>query len=315
MKRIGLGRTSGSIAIVGMLLLGGFGTLYAVGGHTARVRGNLTPTSMAPNANGKARLTVRSSKHGKFSVLAKHLPGGQHYDVIVGGVKVGNLTTTAGGSGRARFNTQPGTKDTLLGFDPRGARVIVRDEDGDDVLVGDIPDDDPTETACCITEHDDDGAGDAECEEMTPDECTAAGGTPIGVPGGTTASCLPNPCETTPPPSGAVICCKNETHDDESEAECDEVATEAQCAEHGGIVAQAASCDPNPCQATPPTNRTACCIAEDEGEEAGETECEVLSAEACSAAGGSAVSSTTCEADPCHTGGGGDDGDSGGDDD
>src|SRR5262249_22321801 len=157
---------------------------------TARVKKDLTPTSMAPDARGKARLTLRSSKHGKFSVLAKHLPGDKQFDVIVAGVKVGSLTTNGGGAGRARFSTQPGSKDALLGFDPRGARVIVRDEDGDDELEGEMPDDDGTETGCCNAENEDE-EGEIECEEMTPEECMAEGGTPIGVPGGTTASCLP----------------------------------------------------------------------------------------------------------------------------
>src|SRR5258708_34691968 len=127
--------------MVGGVLLMGFGTLYAVGGHTAHVKQSLTPTTAAPNAHGKARLTVRSSKQSKFSVVASHLTGNAQYDVIVGGVKVGVLHTSSGGSGHALFSTQPTAKQALLGFDPRGSQVMVRDEeDGEDTLVGDIPD-------------------------------------------------------------------------------------------------------------------------------------------------------------------------------
>lgn len=309
MNRIATGAVR-TFGIVSVLLLAGLGTPSPAGGNSARVKKDLTATSMAPEARGKARLTLRSSKHGKFSVLAKHLAGGQHFDVVVGGVKVGSLTTNSGGSGKARFSTQPRSKDTLLGFDPRGARIIVRDEDGDDVLEGEMPDDDGTETACCNAENEDE-EGEVECEEKTPEECTAEGGTPIGVPGGTAASCIPNPCSTTPPPGG-VVCCTNETHDDESEAECDVVATAAECAEDDGSVVQAGSCDPNPCQPAPPTNRTACCVPEDD-DEPGEAECEVLSAEACTAAGGSAISAATCEPDPCESGDDDGDGEADGD--
>jgi hypothetical protein len=315
MKRIALGRTVRGIAIVGGLLLGGLGTIYAVGGHGHRVKQDLSATSMAPAAHGKASLVLRGSKHGKFNVLAKHLAGDKQFDLIVGGVKVGSLSTNGGGSGRARFSTQPGSKDTVLGFDPRGARVIVRDEDGDDVLVGDMPnDDDGSTVACCISQGDDeDGVGNAECEEMTPEECQQEGGTPIGVPGGTAASCLPNPCATTPP-GPPVICCKNQTHDDENEAECEAVATQAECADNDGMVVSATSCDPNPCAVTPPANRTACCIAEQGDGDPGETECEVLSAETCMEEGGTPNSAISCEPDPCGGGGGGGGGDDGGGD-
>jgi len=299
MKRMALGG-----AIVCGLIIGGLGTIYAVGGHGHRVKQNLNATSMAPDARGKARLTLRGSQHGKFSVLAKHLAGDKQFDVIVGGVKVGSLSTNGGGSGRARFSTKDGT----LGFDPRGARVIVRDEDGDDDLVGDMDeDDDGTTIACCISEEDDDGVGNAECEEMTPAECQEEGGMPIGVPGGTAASCLPNPCATTPP-GPPVICCKNEGDDDENEAECEAVATQAECADDDGMVVSATSCDPNPCAATPPADRSACCVPEQGDGDPGDPGCAVLSSAACMAEGGTVNSATSCEPDPCGGGGQDDDG-------
>ena len=297
-------RTVIRVAIPLAVVLTGVGTLFAVGGHTARVKQTLTATSMAPNANGKARLTLRGSRNGKFAIMAKHLSGNKQYDVIVAGVKVGIIKTSSGGNGHALFKTQPGGNHSLLGFDPRGGHVMVRDEEsGDDVLVGDMPDDDdPTAVACCLS---DDHDGEVECEEMSPEECAAAGGTQPGVPGGTAAaSCLPNPCDGTPPPN-PIVCCTNESHDDESEAECKQVSSEHDCAEEGGAVVQAASCDPNPCQGTPPPDAAACCRADHEGE----TECEVVSAAACTASGGTPAGVASCHPDPC----GGDDGD-GGDD-
>ncbi|HSP99388.1 MAG TPA: hypothetical protein VL049_19370 [Candidatus Dormibacteraeota bacterium] len=286
------------LAILGGVLLAGMGTLYAAGGHPARVKLGLAATSAAPTARGKSRLTVRGSKHGKFAVVANHLGPNKTYDLVVGGVKVGVIKTSAGGSGRASFKTTPGTRDALLGFDPRGSQVLVRDEDnGDDVLVGDMPDSDPTETACCLADGQD---GETECEDMTPDACTAAGGTPIGVPGGTAAaSCLPDPCATTPPDGQEIVCCTNATHDDESEAECEDVSTEAECSALGGTVVQGTSCDANPCQATPPTSVAACCVSHSGDGGTSETECEGLSAEACTALGGTAPGGASCDPDPC----------------
>jgi hypothetical protein len=297
-----LRRAVGFLAIVGGALLAGFGTLYAAGGHTARVKLGLTATSAAPDARGKSRLTVKGSKHGKFKVLTSNLTPNKTYDLIVGGVKVGAIQTGSSGRGKASFKTTPGTKDALLGFDPRGDQVVVRDEDnGDDVLAGDMPDGDASETACCITEAGDDN--ETECEDMTPDECMAEGGTPIGVPGGTAAvSCLPDPCGTAPPEGEDIICCTNATHDDESEAECEDVSTEAECSMLGGSVVAAASCDPNPCLASPPSNVAPCCVTHTEDGGASETECKMLSSETCGALNGSTPpgAPTTCgDPDPC----------------
>ena len=244
-------------------------------------------------------------------VVLGHLQGNKAYDVIVGGVKVGVIQTNAGGSGKASFSAKPSTRAALLGFDPRGDQVMVRDaEDGEDVLVGDMPDDDPAAVACCLPQSGDDD-GEVECEDLTDVECQAAGGTPVGVPGGTTAaSCFPNPCATTPPNGEELVCCTNATHDDESETECEDVHTQAECADAGGTIVQAASCDPNPCQVTASANAAACCKSESGGE--GEVECEVVSAEACGAAGGTAPGAATCNPDPCGGGSTGGDGDGGG---
>ena len=283
------------------------GALYAAGGQHTKVKQTLTATSVAPAARGKARLLVKSSKDGRFAVVATHLARNATYALLVGGVKVGAIQTTGGGSGRASFRTVPRAKDALLGFDPRGTQVIVRDEDdGEDVLVADIPADDPAAVACCLSEGGDEG--EVECEDLSSDECVAAGGTVQAVD-----SCLPNPCATTPGENEELVCCTNETHDDENEAECEDVATSAECAAMGGIIVEATSCDSNPCGAAPPADRAACCVPDDDG--GGEIDCEVLSPETCAAQGGTGVGSgtaaATCSGDPC---GGGDDDGGGGDD-
>jgi uncharacterized membrane protein YgcG len=290
----------------------GAGRLYAAG-TPVRASLKLAPTSAAPNARGMAHLMIQSSKRGKFTLVAAHLQGGKQYDVIVSGVKVGVMHTSRGGSGKASFSTNPGTKTALLGFDPSGGSVMVRDEDdGEDVLVGDVPDDGAGEVACCLADHE----GEVECEHKTAVDCTAAGGT-VGMSAGTVAtSCLPDPCAATTPPGGTIVCCTNETHDDESAAECEAVSTEAQCVANGGMVVQAASCDPNPCQGTPPVNPGACCLMHSEDGES-EVECKTISADACAAAGGTIpAGAASCAADPCASqgGDGGNQGDSGDDD-
>lgn len=293
----GLGAVGvGAVIVAGVIAAAG--ALYA-----AQVKDNLAATSVSPpDARGKMRLRIKNSSKAKFKIVAGHLQGGRTYDVIVGGVKVGAINTSAGGNGRATFSARPGSGDALLGFDPRGAQVVVRDaEDGDDVLVGDLPDDDPAAVACCLPESDDDG--EVECEDLTADECTTQGGAPQAV-----ASCLPNPCATTPPADEELVCCTNATGDDESPSECEDVSTEAECSTLGGTIVQATSCDVNPCAGTPPTNRTACCVPDDDG--SGEIDCEVLSAEACKAEGGTSVgvgagtTAATCSNDPCGTGSG-----------
>jgi hypothetical protein len=309
MTRLGLRgalvRAARIVGLAGGVALIWFGTLYALGGHTAKVKENLNPTSAAPTAHGKAHLTIKSSKKGKFKVLATHLQGGKTFDVIVRGTKVGVIQTSSGGNGKALFSTTPGSKGALLGFDPRGTTLIVREQDdGDDVLVGDMGQDpeDAGEVACCVPDD-----GEVECDNMTATECTAEGGT-VGMAAGTTAtSCLPDPCATTPPPGGSIVCCTNATGDDESEAECEVVSTEAECADNDGIAVQAASCNPNPCLVTPPTNTAACCLNQDGDSQ---TDCEVLSAEACMAAGGAigmeaGTTAATCSNDPCSGSGAG----------
>lgn len=297
------------LAIIGGTLAGA-GTLYAAGHHPARVKEQLTATAAAPDAKGKLKFLLKTSSHAKLKIIASKLTGGKHYDLLVGGVKVGTIDTSSGGTGKASFSAAPRGADSVLGFDPRGDSVTVRDtEDGEDVLVGDIPSDDPAAVACCLPEGDDDG--EMECEDLTTDECAAAGGTAQAVD-----SCLPNPCASTPLENEELVCCTNATHDDESEAECEDVGTEGECAEMGGTVVQATSCDDDPCNGSIPVDRIACCVPDDDG--GGEVDCEVLSTAACDARGGAPIGlgagtvAASCSGDPC--GGGGDDGGDEGDD-
>src|SRR5262249_9062304 len=155
--------------------------------------------------------------------------------LVVGGVRIGSFTTNGAGSGKVKLSTHPKSSEGLLGVDPRGKAIEVRDDQGDDDLEGDMPGDDGSAGgafACCGPD-DDDGA---ECEVETPDECTAEGGmTQVGID-----SCIPNPCGATPPGEEDVVCCFPGSStgafvDEESEAGCDEVSAQ-ECAMAGGAV-------------------------------------------------------------------------------
>jgi len=260
----------------------------------ARIKSTLSATSVDPDANGQAGLALHGGD-GKLDVKASHLTRNASFEVIVNGVKVGTLQTSRSGSGRQRFRSNPGRRDLMLGFDPRGAQLSVRNGDGHDVLVGTMPTvADPSAIACCVPAAD----GTNTCQEITADECTAVSGV---VDAATT--CLPDPCVATPPPPpAAVVCCINETEDDESETECED-ESEAECAAKGGTTVQADSCEPNPCApVTPPAGDVvACCLTHEN-----ETECEGRTSEACTARGGTVMVGSTCAADPCGVGTGSD---------
>jgi len=262
------------------------------------VRQPLTATSKAPNAKGHAKLVLKSPSRGKFTVSARGLPANGTFDVVVRGVRVGTLTTNGTGAGKAKFHTGLGSATGgRLGFDPRGTVVVVRDNDaGDDDLVGEMPDDGDSASgafACCRAEHD----GGDDCEERTPAECTAHGGTPS-----TVASCLPDPCASTHPAN--TVCCissssAHASEDEAPEVECDEDMTSSECTAAGGTVLTATSCDGDPCAQTPPESVLACCVLRDQ-----EPECMLLTPEACTSEKGSASSATSCDSDPCSTGSG-----------
>ncbi len=235
------------------------------------------------DAKGQTRFVLRQDAAGRFDVTAKRLAPDATFQVVVDGVMVGRIQTSGGGNGSARFSTQPSGHDQLLGFDPRGAHVVVRDAAGNDVLTGTVPDDsvDPTEVACCLPGDDSEAS---ECEQRTADECTQAGGTVASA-----ATCLPNPCEAAPPGGQDVVCCL--PHD--GGAECEDLS-EADCAARSGTVVTAASCDPNPCAATPPANEIQCCTTEDDG-----SECELRTPTECADHGGTDMGAGTCSPDPC----------------
>jgi hypothetical protein len=281
-------RWNGALAVVAATAALGLaaGPAAATSGSPVVVKEPLATSGVDANAHGRARLILQTDADGRFEVVVKALTPDTTFAVVVNDVQVGTLTTTGGGNGKARFRTRVRGHDQLLGFDPRGQRVVVRDAAGEDVLTGTIPDDsvDPTEVACCLPDGEE--AGEVECEDRTPDDCTAAGGTVA-----TAATCLPNPCEAAPPGGSDIVCCLPENDG----AECED-RTQDQCTQEGGMVVMGTSCDPNPCAPTPPVNEVQCCVPEDSG-----FECEDRTQTECGAEGGTDMGAGTCSPDPCAT--------------
>jgi hypothetical protein len=260
--------------------------IASAGATVRNVRVELGGSGFDDDARGYSRLSMRSSSDGRFDVSARRLDRNASYELIVDGVKVGTLHTNNSGSGRIRFRTQPRRRDLRLGFDPRGATLIIQDDHGNDVLAGDVPDDDvPGAGACCDAEPEDDGH--FECERRTPAQCAERGGTFLaGV------SCLPNPCGGTPPPAGDVVCC---LPDDGDRPECED-RTETECLAQGGIVVAGGSCDPNPCAPTPAPGDIQCCLSDDSG-----AECEDRTPAECAAQGGVDMGAGMCAPGTCAT--------------
>jgi len=254
----------------------------------SRARVALAPTAADANASGRARLSIKSPSDGQFEVKIRRLDPNTTYQLIVGGVHVGDITTTGGGNGKVRFRSRPrNDRDLPLGFDPQNATIVVRSAAGVDVLTASFPDANPgndDDVVCCIP--DDSGP---ECEDRTPDECAAQGGTVVA---GAT-SCLPNPCDGAAPVDPDIVCCLP----DDSGPECED-RTQAECLAGGGVVVSATSCVSNPCAAIPPADPDVVCCLPDNGGD-GAAECEDRTADACIAAGGTVSSATSCTPDPC----------------
>jgi len=277
------GRGAAPLVFVAVL-----GSASAAGAAGFKISEKLTATAAAPGARGRAVIVVRDSDR-KVRVAARGLQRSTTHDVILDRVKIGTLTTSGRGSGRARFGSRPHTHDDqFLGTDPRGKTLILRRADAADVLVAHIPGSrnptpgDPSDDLirCCLPK--DEGT---ECENRAVDECAARGGVDMGA-----GSCLPNPCSGAARGAG-VICCVS----DESGTQCED-RTEAECAARGGTAVSPTRCTTTPCAPLPPAGpEIQCCMPANDGG----AECEIRTADECAARGGSDVGAGTCEPDPC----------------
>ena len=243
-----------------------------------KISEKLTATPAAPGARGRAVVVVQDAGR-TVRVAARGLQRSTTHDVILDRVKIGTLTTSGRGNGRARFASRPHLHDQYLGTDPRGKTIILRRADAAAVLVAHIPGSDDL-IRCCLP-----GDEGTECEHRAVDECAARGGVDMG-PG----SCLPNPCSGSARGAG-VICCVP----DDRGMQC-ESRTEAECAARGGTAVSPTRCTTNPCAPLPPAGpEIQCCMPENDGG----AECEIRTADECAARGGSDVGAGTCEPDPC----------------
>ena len=254
-----------------------------------RVKQTLHATSFAPRARGNAKLTIRGSSKGTFGVVGRHLDAGTDYDLVVGGIKIGALSTNARGAGKVVFGTSTRGRRAFLGFDPRGRTLAVRDSAGHDVLDCDMPDGehDGDKVACCVPDED-----HVECEDRTPADCLGEGGTVSSATG-----CFPDPCSTQT--TGFVCCTVDSTCgafvDDDPKVGCHPNSSAEQCAEHHGTLLQATSCDPNPCAPVPPVALVTCCVPEDDDK----VECEFRTADRCASKGGTVSTAASCDPNPC----------------
>ncbi len=262
------------------------GHAFAMTGSDNKADVDLVATGVVPDASGRAKLRLRSADEGRFEFRARGLTPGAAYELLFSEVPVGSVTADEDGRARLRFRSRPRTAtDGLLGFDPRGSILVVRDVSGADVLAGDVPaggnGSDDTRIVCCVPDDD-----EIECEDRTPDECVAEGGTVSSA-----LTCLPNPCDTTTPPAeDDVVCCLP----DDSGPECED-RTVAECSAGGGIVVDAASCLENPCAGIPPLDDdTRCCEPDDSG-----NQCEDRLPSECAARGGVDIGAGICAVDSC----------------
>ncbi len=280
-----LGSAVCAAVVAGSLVLGAGGTAAAA----VHVKAALRATAQAPRARGSAKLTLRTSTKGLFAISARRLDAGGSYDVVVAGIKVGELATNDHGAGKALFGAPKRNRRALLGFDPRGRSLAIRDRAGNDVLDCDMPDGgkDSGAVACCLP--DDDGV---ECDERTPDDCLADGGTVSNATG-----CFPDPCSA----PGTATCCTIDSTcgafvDDDPQVGCHTGVSASACADAHGTVVDATSCDPNPCTPVPPAALVTCCVPEDDEDE---IECEFRTPDRCAAKGGTVNAATSCSPNPC----------------
>src|SRR5262249_12459749 len=120
----------------------------------ATVKQPLHATVVAPGAQGKTSFALGGNasrgRRGKLKVVVRHLSPGKSFGISVAGVRIGTLTTNGAGSGSASFSNPQKGHSQFLGVDPQGHLVEVSDDQGEDVLEGDMPEDNnQDDIQCC----------------------------------------------------------------------------------------------------------------------------------------------------------------------
>ncbi|HXJ37521.1 MAG TPA: hypothetical protein VMS22_26130 [Candidatus Eisenbacteria bacterium] len=284
----------------------GLGLVVVLAGAAAAAvdiqRQPLTATTSAPpKAHGRARLAMKSAASARLGIFTQRLPRKTTFDVVVNGVKVATLRTNGAGNGKVRLSTAPRGNERLLGFDPRGLTLAIRNHQGQDVLGCHFPGHPKEKVRCCVpssvTGSFPDQPSDT-CEEVTRAQCEKAGGTEVDAD-----SCIPDPCG--PPPTEKVPCCLPSSADaafcdHQPEVPCEELIP-AECAAAGGMVVDAPTCDPNPCTPVPPP-LVACCVSTSmrHHDSEPETKCVLATEQQCIDHDGTVTDATSCEPDPCN---------------
>src|SRR5439155_9490192 len=246
-----------------------------------RVGVELSAANAAAGGRGGATVFARRLHQGldaALTVVVRKLDSSTTYEVTVGGVRVGTLTTNAAGNGRARFRTRPRAQDQFLGVDPRAKTIGVRAPAGVDEH-RDRDDDDGVR--CCVLDEDE---NENDCKFISADRCQARNGMMIGQ-----GSCDPNPC----PQPGTTRCCLPEDDDDENEVECKQ-RTPERCQAKGGTDIGPGVCDDAAC---PVPELVRCCIQEDDDPD--DIDCRQRTEEQCAAQGGMSIGAGSCDDNPC----------------
>lgn len=125
-------RKNGGTVLAGVTMAGvvagvALVTSLAGAGPSLKISAPLVATSAAPRAVGRAQVALKGTSTGKLEVVARRLAPDTTFDVVLGGVKVAQLNTSGSGRGKVRLRSRPHGHDRLLGFDPRGNDIVVRD--------------------------------------------------------------------------------------------------------------------------------------------------------------------------------------------
>jgi len=109
--------------------IAGFVAAPAGATEGSKVKTSLTADASTPDARGKVKLKLKSTK-GRFKVKVAGLASGASHTLLVGGVPQGTFTTSSSGSGKIGFSQPARPGENALDFDPRGQEIEVEGPGG-----------------------------------------------------------------------------------------------------------------------------------------------------------------------------------------
>jgi len=96
--------------------------------HGGTVKQALAATGVDADASGQATLSLKAEDDGRFVLQVHKLDPKATFQVIVGGVHVGDIVTTGGGGGKLRFRSRPRGHDLALGPESQLERPLEHEE-------------------------------------------------------------------------------------------------------------------------------------------------------------------------------------------